>query len=267
MKVCNQCHQLNPDDSVYCNVCGSDDLVTQTVVCGQCGTINDSVSEFCTECGAPLKSHMAPAVVPFTEILFDTPRQGPATYNTEELCPVCNHPLTMGEVFCSHCGHSFESLKRNRSVLRKVCPKCHTTNALSDAYCSYCFAPLEGADVEEFALDFIEAARQKDEVIRQAVLISDTNKKYKLCPGCNALNELKDDYCIKCGRKLTVKFRKKYCFVCGTANSYDAQFCTRCQYSFSGKSLAQAEGSWKCDCGHLNERDNDYCANCGKRHR
>lgn len=179
-------------------------------------------------------------------------------------CPNCNFEFDINSLFCPKCGYSVMPINRHKQLKRKICPRCGTANAINEQYCSYCFTSLAGAEIDDYMIEFIDVTRDKDNVIRQAVLQSPTSKKSLICGNCGSLNSLEQKFCVKCGLNLQVELKKKFCVVCGTANNYDALFCTKCQYSFSGVSQVEMEGSWKCDCGEINDKQNVYCIKCGK---
>ena len=48
--ICPRCQDTTPDDSRFCNQCGS----SLSVVCETCSTVNSASSRFCSQCGRPL---------------------------------------------------------------------------------------------------------------------------------------------------------------------------------------------------------------------
>ena len=83
-----------------------------------------------------------------------------------------------------------------------------------------------------------------------------------ICPGCQALNPLESEYCVKCGQSLIVDVPKKYCFVCGAENAANAKFCVNCKYQFDAPPSHRY--NWTCACGFENDSDADFCAYCGR---
>lgn len=45
------------------------------------------------------------------------------------------------------------------------------------------------------------------------------------------------------------------CAVCGDETTDGAPYCHFC---------SQREGTWVCDCGHLNKRESEECESCGR---
>ncbi|MCC7372925.1 MAG: AAA family ATPase [Chloroflexi bacterium] len=48
--ICPRCQELTPDDSKFCNQCGT----ALSLVCESCSTVNTVGSRFCSQCGRPL---------------------------------------------------------------------------------------------------------------------------------------------------------------------------------------------------------------------
>lgn len=272
MKTCTKCGEINTTDAKFCVKCGSDSFISDDdVVCPKCGMTNVTESAFCIGCGAPLPEAKTKMSVMETineasearqkEIVLSEPAR-----DTAETCAVCGARLRVNDVFCTNCGSVVADSAKDKIIKRKLCPKCGKPNDLNSVYCSYCFSELGEGEIEEYALDFVEAARSGDQIIKQAVLVSGSGKKSRICPNCGTVNDMDEPFCIKCGYKLIVDFAKKYCLVCGTENNYDAKFCVKCQYAFSSKNLGQMQGSWKChSCGELNDNESNFCSKCGVR--
>ena len=267
MKNCTKCGEINTTDTKYCVRCGNDTFVSDDdVVCPKCGMANTTESAYCIGCGEPL-----PAKDGRVSVSVKTTAQMPAPIVSEpvedgSVCVVCGAKIRMNDVFCTNCGSVVADSAKNKIVKKRLCPKCGKPNDLISRYCGYCFTELEGGDIEEYSLDFIETAVSGGQDVKQAVLVSAGGKKSRICPNCGTVNDFDESYCVKCGCKLFVDIAKKYCLVCGTENNYDAKFCVKCQYAFSGRAFGQMQGSWKCSsCGELNESESNFCSKCGAK--
>lgn len=270
MKNCTKCGEINTTDTKFCVKCGNDTFISDDdVVCPKCGMTNVTESQFCIGCGEPLEDAKTKKQImqSINESAEAHPREivikEPAV-DGANTCLACGAKLKINDVFCTSCGNVVADNTQNKVLKRKLCPKCGKPNDINAVYCSYCFTDIADGEIEEYAIDFIEAARSGDETIKQAVLVSGSGKKSRICPNCGTVNEIEQPYCVKCGYKLTVDLAKKYCLVCGTENNYDAKFCVKCQYAFSGKNLGQMQASWKCaSCGELNDVESNFCSKCG----
>ncbi len=281
MKICTSCGQLNTNDADFCVNCGKQSFgSTSEVVCPKCGEVVNGDSVFCVSCGQKLhdevnavsnivdqggQQQVTNSIIKPIQV-NEKPLVDKDVYILENpICPNCRTKLTVNDAFCPACGQIVIHLNQNKLVKRKICEKCGRPNSLDEKYCSYCFSDLNNADTEEFMIDFVEVVRSADKAIKQAVLKSDSGKKYKICPDCGTINDFTEEYCVKCGQKIYTTFMKKYCFVCGAENAYDAKFCVRCQYSFNAKTFGVMQGTWKCECGEINEKENKFCIKCGTK--
>lgn len=259
MKNCTKCGEINTTDTRFCVRCGNDTFISDDEkICTRCGMTNAAESAFCIGCGEVLAKDVRVLEAAAAKPLPMPPKE------SESVCAVCGAPIEVNDVYCTNCGSLAESSVRNNVVKKRLCPKCGRPNDLAGQSCSYCFNELEGGDVEEYALDFIDTAQSGGQSIRQAVLVSLSGKKSRICPNCGMVNEFEQPYCVKCGAKLQVEFSKKYCLVCGAENNHDAKFCTKCKYAFAGRAPGQM--GWKCaTCGELNDNDSGFCIGCGAK--
>lgn len=279
-KKCAACGEFNSDDSAFCVNCGECNFDESGLVqCSVCGTNVDAKSVFCPACGEILKAAAAvlskdfnpPTLSPKQKQeetgVLSVPSPQPTVQEEAQkeeviLCPVCNQRLTETDVFCIRCGTDIASQTQGRITKRKICPHCKGINAMSAKNCTFCFYSLDGADFDDFVLSH-EKGEEGDE-IKVAVLKSSTNKKSRVCPECGTVNDFNVKFCVKCGMRLMTFIHKKYCYLCGTENTYDAEFCNKCRYSFTKKDTTQ-EALFRCQCGHLNDKESVFCTRCGAK--
>ncbi|MEG1527896.1 MAG: zinc ribbon domain-containing protein [Clostridia bacterium] len=298
MKKCLNCGELNTNDSLFCANCGNKDFdLTNQIMCPVCKEMVSDSFDYCTQCGAKLRpledkpasvdakpsnvdlgalrgkvntnivtaiGQVTPSVISPNTNAIDTKKDAEiANFEDQIVCPHCNQPLTLSNVYCTRCGKAVDSLSQGKLVKRKICPHCKRPNQMSAEFCSYCFTALDNVDFDEFMVNY--KSNDKEDDIKQLVLQSSSNKKSKVCPECGSLNDIDTKYCYKCATKLIAQTRKKYCFICGAENTYDAEFCTNCQYSFSKKTANSAEVGVRCECNYLNDLGSLFCTKCGKK--
>ena len=259
MKRCKNCGELNPPKTLFCFHCGSTNFFeTGDVVCPVCGESNDPSFGYCLQCGAKLPEK---SETPLTEnsVLTD------ANESDYIACPFCNSSIPLDTVYCPNCGKDVSEYNSDRRVKKAVCINCGHVNDIGNPYCSYCFADLSKAVTADYEVTFVEKEKLEDMRVLQAVLNGGEDEKI-ICPACRAINDADELYCEQCGKLLTVETPKKYCFVCGAENNYNARFCTNCQFPFEGKQQedAAADAEWICDCGAKNGADAEFCIDCGK---
>ncbi len=63
-------------------------------------------------------------------------------------------------------------------------------------------------------------------------------EKNKICPACEAANNLSAKFCNECGTNLQLDQDKKQCSSCGFKNSNDSKFCFNCGEAFGEKKIS-----------------------------
>lgn len=281
-KKCASCGELNSDDSAFCNNCGEKKFEENALVeCSVCRQRVSAESVFCPSCGEILKEAAAALPQNFSpstlspklqeeeeeetgSLSLAEPQKEEEAAQKEEavICPVCDQNLTEADVFCIRCGSDVTGQTEGRLTKRKICPHCKGANAMTAKNCTFCFYSLEGADFDEFRIEHERI--EGEEGVTVAVLKSSTNKKSRLCPECGTVNGFNVKFCVKCGMRLATFLHKKYCYLCGAENAYDAEFCNRCRYSFAKKDKGEVY-LFRCQCGHLNEKNSVFCTKCGAK--
>ncbi len=271
MKVCKNCGEINPSDSLYCCSCGTTGFVFQEeVVCPHCGAINDKSFINCINCGNLLNSETVVDLTngtqePFAQdpsTLTNTAYGGVPLASTETAkCPTCGAVVPLTAIFCNKCGTSVANLHVHRVVTRKVCPHCGRPNPSQAAFCSYCFSSLANAKTSDMQLVH-ECQNLGDITVRQSYL-EDSNGKNIVCPNCGSLNHPNEQFCVHCGLKLQIEAPKKYCPNCGEENPADSSFCQKCRWSFDGTEPDLID-KWVCStCQHTNDKEDLFCSHCG----
>ena len=252
MKKCLGCGEINDNETMFCVNCGNSEFEEiAPVTCPNCKAEVRAGAEFCTECGSRLPG-----------VTVEEARRGQDAESETFDCPHCNNAIPVTSVYCPYCGQEVNNFTTNRKVKKYICPNCGQPNDVNARFCSYCFFDLDGAAVREMTI--VVKPRENDNVkLLQCVLVSEEDPQGQvICPGCQALNPLESEYCVKCGQSLIVDVPKKYCFVCGAENAANAKFCVNCKYQFDAPPSHRY--NWTCACGFENDSDADFCAYCGR---
>lgn len=287
MKICKSCGEINQADTKYCANCGRDAFVFSVDFnCPHCGIANDKRNTHCTNCGnaisysANAKSRVVePAsVVAATDVSTAVDLRSyevnqyagdsslvEISHNKETAkCPKCGNELQINSIFCYKCGEPVARIHEHKIVKRKVCIQCGTPNLTENPYCSYCYQSLSDSPTEDFQIVH-KTVQLSSTVVKQAQLHGNAGN-YHICNNCGALTKESSDFCVSCGLKLVIEEQKRYCVNCGAENANDAQFCSKCQWSFEGEKPGNTKPAWKCaNCDNINEHDNQFCIKCGHK--
>lgn len=275
MKLCKNCGEINPNDTLYCDNCGqSNFIIHEEVLCPVCGATNDKAYVYCINCGSTLfdfsdttqsfdEEHAQSPFVTQEQSsgIFDN---GHSSVPSEMAhCPHCDNLVPITAIFCPRCGTNVASLHSHRVVKRKVCSHCGSLNKLDADLCSYCFNSLDDATTQEAQVTH-DSQNLGELIIRQAYLEGVGGKKL-ICPNCGTLNEPHEPFCLNCGLKLEVDEPKKYCPNCGAQNPSESAFCAKCRWSFEGDNPDSID-KWTCPyCDHVNDKLDSFCPNCGHK--
>lgn len=268
MKICKNCGEVNPNDSLFCCNCGSDNLKARAeVVCPYCHAVNDSSYEHCINCGKLLAPRSGDVYVSAPTEMPQEPTGdllGMMSIPSESArCPNCGSVVSITTVFCPKCGISVANLHSHRVVRRKICPNCGRPNKPETDLCAYCFGSLAEAETEEMQITH-DLVNLGELTVRQACLEGVSGKSV-ICPNCGTLNPEGEAFCLSCGLKLEIDQPKKYCPDCGAENPIDSAFCVRCRHSFEGAKPDRVQ-KWTCrNCNHVNGQEDMFCTHCGKR--
>ncbi len=268
MKVCKDCGEANVNDSLYCCNCGGSNFtIREDTVCPHCGAINDKTYAHCINCGkalAPEQEGYTPVAVNAQSGVAGSFASGVMSVPSEMArCPHCGTLVPITAIFCHKCGASVANLHTHRVVERKICPHCGRPNKLEAELCSYCFGSLVGAKTEQLQVTH-ELHNLGEVTVRQACLEGIEGKSV-ICPNCGTLNPECEEFCVNCGLKLQIEEVKRYCPNCGAENSANSLFCAKCRYSFEGEQPDRVE-KWTCSaCEHVNDKEDLYCPNCGRK--
>lgn len=178
-------------------------------------------------------------------------------------CHNCGQVISLSAVFCPNCRERCSTENKGKVVQRSICPHCSTPNDVDRGFCSYCFFDLTNAPIEDFSVDYVEAAKQSEEKILQTVLKNESGNR-KLCPACGTLNAESDVFCLHCGTEIIIVLPSKYCPNCGGKNQSDANMCCHCQTPFEGMEKSVSNNFWVCKCKHVNESGAVFCEDCGR---
>lgn len=262
MKKCRNCGELNKSNTVFCFQCGSTDLYeVAEKICPECGEANEESNVFCMQCGAPLGDGK--------QVLSADAAESDMTE-----CPFCHSPISVDTVYCTSCGKDVTEYNSSSRVKKAVCINCGHVNDADAQYCTYCFADLSKSVKADYEVSFLEKESLPDVRIVQAVLENGSEEDAQvICPNCRALNKVGELYCEHCGSILEVETPKKYCFVCGAENNFNASYCTNCQFPFDAAAAAEVPeeanaqplSGWTCSCGQQNTADALFCVNCGQK--
>lgn len=139
VKRCESCGAKVPNDSSFCNACGSPLKTDETVLdegkikCENCGAVLDKNMSFCTSCGQPL----------VTAAVKSNPE--PKEEKSKNTCPSCGAVVNEDLNFCTSCGQALKKSDVSEVDIdfpaiqsTRVCPLCGTVNDYDHAYCVNC---------------------------------------------------------------------------------------------------------------------------------
>lgn len=108
-------------------------------------------------------------------------------------CPECGKEISDKSDKCIHCGFPVY-MKVNMAIEKVKCDYCGALNEVYQLYCNNCGASIEKKKIESFSIK--EVGNDNPNV---------TNKELKkVCQFCNGLTPINSDYCLCCGRKITL---------------------------------------------------------------
>jgi len=166
-------------------------------------------------------------------------------------CPECGRKNQRNMKFCLNCGNS---LKKEPATGNEpgFCQNCDFDNDFGATYCLKCGEKLAGEKIPEKVQAVVNENEEED-----IGFIELSEDNFSICPDCNSINEITNDFCFNCGEKLidskvnkaldadteTPKLKTKepallfdlFCPYCDAGNSNDSKFCFNC-----GKALKKS---------------------------
>lgn len=171
---CPNCGAEMPNQSMFCNVCGSQ-LVHKKEktnnLCSNCGAEIEEGYLFCTSCGSKVS---------------DMKKEEPNVLECSDIenCPNCGKEINPGNAFCTSCGTKIEKkkleLKSEQMPLEDCTKRCLNCNAILEEGQKFCI--MCGRKVDELCIE--------------------KNNDIDRCSACGEKIGRDDMFCINCGTKI-----------------------------------------------------------------
>ena len=193
IKSCPECKQDQDIGNAYCSFCGykfTDIQSTKQIKCPICNSLQSIDNKFCISCGFNLKESIS------------------SNKDDEQKEDKNNSPKKSFKIPKRHSISKFDAFKRNAIFLTnfdfniKLCPQCNSELLSGDKFCYNCGLDVE--NVEKASTKPIKPKLTKHSQFKRRIIFSSNfNFNLKLCPNCNSELLFDDNFCYKCGEKVT----------------------------------------------------------------